>query len=347
MQADPGADGDAKAAPRRRHRRSRRRVLLIVGLVLLLVVGGAGAGVALYVTSLDSSVKRVDAFQEVPEAARPEKVAKDAMNFLVLGSDSRDPDNSSGSRTDTIILIHLAKDRSSAQLVSIPRDTWLHVPKSKDGKHGDVDAKINAAYAWGSVPLMVQTVEGFTGVRIDHVAMIDFAGFKEIVDALGGVEIDVEQAFTSTHSLNSDGKRAFAQGRQMMDGAAALDYARERYAFKDGDFARIRHQQQVIRAILDRASSGGMTGSAAQLNSFLRATADAVSVDETLNIFDTALEMRHLRGENLTFHTSPTKGTGMVGDQSVVLADKEKAEVFFDAVRRDSISEIPAETKPR
>ncbi len=96
----------------------------------------------------------------------------------------------------------------------------MSVPKTKDGQGGQ-DAKINAAYAWGGIPLMVQTVEKFTQVRIDHVALIDFAGFKDIVDALGGVEIDVAEGFTSTHSLNPDGRRTFVKGRQTMDGAAA------------------------------------------------------------------------------------------------------------------------------
>jgi anionic cell wall polymer biosynthesis LytR-Cps2A-Psr (LCP) family protein len=134
--------------------------------------------------------------------------------------------------------------------------------------------------------------------------------------------------------------RQFSKGPQVMDGAAALDYSRERYAFRDGDFARIRHQQQVIKAILDKAASGGLLTNPARLNSFLRATADAVAVDETLNVFDLSLELRHLRGGNLSFYTSPSKGTGWVGDQSVVFPDTDKARVLFDAIRRDSVTDI-------
>ncbi|MDG4825201.1 LCP family protein [Asanoa sp. WMMD1127] len=340
-----GSDGpDKPGDPPVRHGRRRRwrRVLVIVLAAVLLLVGGGALAATLYVRSVDGDIERIEAFDAVPEAARPPKVeaAKDALNFLVLGSDSRDPANASGSRSDTIILLHLTKDRSSAQMVSIPRDTWLHVPPTKDGKRGDADAKINAAFAWGGVPLMVQTVESYTKVRIDHVAMVDFAGFKEIVDALGGVEIDVEESFTSTHSLNPDSIRHFRKGPQTMDGAAALDYARERFAFKDGDFARIRHQQQVIKAILNKASSGGILTNPGRLNGFLRATADAVAVDGTLNLFDMAMELRHLRSDNLSFFTSPSKGTGMVGDQSVVLPDPTKARELFDAVRRDDVAAL-------
>ncbi|MGN9778717.1 LCP family protein [Micromonospora sp. H33] len=329
--------------PRRRRPRWQK-VALITFLVLALLGGGGMIAGGLYLRSVESGIERVDAFAGVPEESRPQVVAQGAMNIMILGSDSRDPENNSGSRADTIILAHLPKDRSSAQLISIPRDTWVNVPKSPEGRGGR-DAKINASYAWGGVPLMVQTVEKFTGVRVDHVTMVDFAGFKEIVDALGGIEITVEKGFTSKHSLNPDGRREFVAGKQTMDGAAALDFARERYAFADGDFTRIKHQQQVIKAILDKAASGGTLASPTKLNSFVRATADAVAVDESMSLLDLAMEMRHLRSGNLGFFTCPTTGTGRIGNESVVLADKAKADRLFDAVRRDAVPEILSAAK--
>jgi LCP family protein required for cell wall assembly len=341
----PPTAADPKAGRRRR----RRRILVITLVVLVVLAGGGAAAAALYVRSIDKSVSRIEAFDQVPAQDRPPKVevAGDAMNILVLGSDTRDPENTGGSRSDTIILLHLPEDRSGAQLISIPRDTWVHVPRSKDGRHGGVDAKINAAFAWGGPALTVQTVEAYTGVRIDHVVMVDFAGFKEIVDALGGVTINVETAFTSTHSLNANSLRHFDQGPQVMDGAAALDYARERYAFKDGDFARIQHQQQVIKAILTKASSGGILANPGRLNAFLHATANSVAVDKTLNIFSMATDLRHLRGENLTFYTSPSAGTGTEGGQSVVFPDRAKAKSLFAAVRDDDVAKIAAAGAPK
>jgi len=338
QETDPAVEPSAPAKPRRR----KRRIILIAVLVPVLLLAFGAGGLALYLHNVSSSVQRVDAFASVPEASRPQKdaAAGNATNFLLLGSDSRDPENTDGSRSDTIIVLHLNKGQSAAELISIPRDTWVFIPKSADGKHGGVDSKINAAFAWGGVPLMVQTVEGYTGVRIDHVAMVDFSGFKEIVDALGGVTVNVETSFTSNHSLNANHIRHFDKGVQVMDGAAALDYARERYSFKDGDFARIRHQQQVIKAILDKASSGGMLSSPTKINDFLKATADTVSVDNTLNIFDMAMQLRHLRSGNLQFFTSPTKGTGRIGDQSVVLPDTTKAKELFTAVRKDDTAGI-------
>ncbi|MBM7086474.1 LCP family protein [Micromonospora sp. MMS20-R2-29] len=338
------ASGGVLVRPGSRRRRIALSVILAVALLAMV-----GIGVGVYLKSVESDVGRVDAFTEVPTEARPPKApeARDARNLLILGSDSRDPENTGGSRSDTIILAHIPQGGTSAQLVSIPRDTWVHVPASKNGQHGNRDAKINAAFAWGGVPLLVQTVEEFTKVRIDHVVMVDFAGFKEIVDALDGVQIDVERSFTSTHSLNPDGRREFVKGPQTMDGAAALDYARERYAFPDGDFARIRHQQQLIRAVLDKAASGGLLANPGRLDDFLRATADAVTVDKTLSLVDLATELRHLRGGNLTFATSPSSGTGMIGTESVVLADEAKARTLYTAIRRDAVPDILAASKPR
>ncbi|SCL29075.1 transcriptional attenuator, LytR family [Micromonospora nigra] len=335
--SDPTDAPDAgHPAPRRRRRWGRITLLGLLALTLVGVGGMVAAG--FYLKSVESDIERVDAFDGVPEADRPqaEPVARGATNILILGSDSRDPDGTGGSRTDTIILAHLPKDRSSAQLISIPRDTWVPVPRSTDGNHGGRDAKINAAYAWGGVPLMVQTVEKFTRVRVDHVVMVDFGGFKEIIDALGGIEVSSEKRFTSIHPPF----RTFPQGRQRMDGEAALDYSRQRKQFTDGDFARIRHQQQVIKAILDEATSGGILTNPARLNSFLRATSDAVSVDRELSLLDLAAELRNLRSGDLFFVTSPTKGTGRVGTESVVFADTARAREFYDAVRRDAAKEI-------
>ncbi|MEU8260764.1 LCP family protein [Micromonospora sp. NPDC048999] len=333
-EVDPdGTEQSSAPAPRRRR---GRRIALIVLLVVVLLVGGGVIAGGFYLKSVESGIDRVDAFTGVPEEERPAVGATGAQNLLILGSDSRDPEKTAGSRTDTIIVAHLPADRSSAQLISIPRDTWVPIPRSADGRHGGQDAKINAAFAWGSTPLMVQTVEKFTGVRIDHVALIDFGGFKEIIDALGGVDVDVEKSFTSIHPPY----RAFKAGPQLMNGEEALDYSRQRKQFADGDFARIRHQQQVIKAILDKAASGGLLTSPTKLNDFLKATSKSVSVDKNMSLLDMASQMRGVRGNNLSFLTSPTKGTGWVGDQSVVFADAGRVKTCYDAVRRDSVEEI-------
>lgn len=315
-----------------------RRALLIIGLALLLLAAGG----ALYGRSVVQRVDRVDAFGALPEAHRPSRGAPQALNLLILGSDARNPD-SPDARADTIMLLHLPARRDQAQLISIPRDTWVTVPRTPDGQRGGRKAKINAAYEWGGAPLMVRTVEEFTGVRIDHVVILEFAGFERIVDAIGGIEIDIETTFTSIHPPH----RVFHQGRQRLDGAAALDYARQRKQFPDGDFARIRHQQQLLVAILDQAARGGLLTNPVRLNNLLRATADAVTTDHTLPIIDLAWQLRGLRGSQITRLTSPSARIGQEGKQSVVYPDTAKARGLYQAVRDDDVPRWLAENPPR
>ena len=142
--------------------RRGKRILLICLASLVVVIGLLAAGGAIYVNSVENRVKRVDAFDEVPDAARPAEgaEAKGAMNFLVLGSDTRDPQN-----TRRLPQRHDHPDAPGQEPVRAQTrvDPPRHLdarPEVRDGKHGDTDAKINAAYAWGGVPLTVQTDRG-------------------------------------------------------------------------------------------------------------------------------------------------------------------------------------------
>ncbi|WP_328414445.1 LCP family protein [Micromonospora sp. NBC_00389] len=322
-------------------RRSRR--ILIGVLAALLVLGGGGIiAVATYGRSLNGNLSRTDAFAGLPEESRPTRAVTGAMNVLLLGSDSRDPDRTADSRTDTIMVLHLDADHQKAEVISIPRDTWVFVPKSPDGRHGSTMAKINSAYAWGGTPLTVQTVETFTGVHIDHVALVDFAGFAQVVDALGGVDLTIEKTITSIHAPH----RTFQKGVRHLDGAAALDYVRQRYQFADGDFSRERHQREFLQALLDRAAGIGTLSNPVKLNSFLQAVTRSVTVDEDFNLVDVAMELRDLRSDDLTFLGSPSAGTGMKSGQSVVLPDTAKAKALYQAVADDNVQQYRGTAAP-
>ncbi|GAB4049577.1 LCP family protein [Catellatospora paridis] len=327
-----------------RGRKRAKRIALIVGLVVALLGGGGLLAGGLYLKSVDDSIERVDAFDEIPEEGRPVKAEPKVKNFLMLGSDTRDPNATSGSRTDTIILAHFPADHASAQLISIPRDTWVFIPKAKNG-NGGKEAKINAAFNWGGTSLLVQTVEKFTGIRIDNVVIVDFSGFEQIVDALGGVTITVEKGFTSNYSLLPSHVRVFKAGKQVMNGGQALDYARERHAFSDGDFTRIKHQQEVIKAVLDKATSGGIVSNPAKLTSFVNAMASSVKVDKTMSLLDTAMELRGVNGAGLSFYTSPTAGFGKKGDESVLIPDMTKVGPFFEALSKNDIPTVESLAK--
>ena len=314
-------------------RRRSRRILIGVLATLLVVGGGAAVGGWAYGRSLNGNLARTDAFAGLPESARPAQAVAGALNVLLLGSDSRDPDDTSDSRTDTIMVMHVDADHRKAEVISIPRDTWVYVPRSPDGQHGDTMAKINAAYAWGGTPLTVATVETFTGVHIDHVALIDFAGFARVVDALGGVDLDIEKTITSIHPPH----RTFEKGTQHLDGAAALDYVRQRYQFADGDFSRERHQREFLQALLDRATSTGTLANPVKLNAFLQAVTSSVTVDESFDLVSVGLDLRSLRSGDLTFLGSPSAGTGTEDGQSVVRPDTTKAKALYQAVADDTV----------
>ncbi|NUO60982.1 MAG: LCP family protein [Hamadaea sp.] len=327
--ADPAAD---EAPVPVKKRRRWLRVTLWSLVVVALVAAGGVVGLRLYLKSVENKVTRVDAFAEVVESERPTKPpeATKAMNILILGSDSRNPDLD-GSRTDTIMLAHVTTDHSAAQVVSIPRDTWLDIPRTSTGR-GGVKAKINAAFAWGGIPLMVRTVEQYSKVRIDHVVVIDFEGFAKVVDTLGGIDVNVEKNFTSIHPPY----RKFSAGMQHLNGAEALDYSRQRKQFANGDFSRIQHQQQVIKAILAKATSAGILTDPGKLNGFLTATASAISADKDFDLFGTAMGLRGIPSSKVRFITNPTTGTGWEGSQSVVYANKPVAATLFAAINNDT-----------
>jgi LCP family protein required for cell wall assembly len=330
-----------------------RRIALVGGIAVLVLLLALGGGLWAYASNLNGDLKRTDAFSEL-RAGRPEKPVEGTMNILLVGSDSRDPDAESGQasewRSDTIILMHIPADHQKAYLVSIPRDLYVQIPTSPGADCKDsAPNKINSAFAFGGLPLAVKTVECFTDVRIDNVAAIDFAGFKEVTDALDGVDLKVEQKTTSIHKPF----RTFEEGVNHMNGEEALDWIRQRKQFPDGDFARMRHQQEFLKALLDKAASSGTLTDAGRMDSFLKATTNAVTVDENFSLVDVALEFRSLRSDDLTFITSPNKGSDERDGQSVVLSDREPALALFDAIANDrmgdwtkSNAEPPAKTTP-
>jgi len=331
------ADGSVYTS-RSRTRRRVRRFVIAGSLAVVVLLGAAGVGGWLYLRGVDNKVDRVTvgALSDAKETT-PSGISDGAMNILLLGSDSRDPDNTSGSRTDTIIVAHVSADHKDVQLVSIPRDTWVYVPEASNGEGGEY-AKINAAYSWGGADLMVQTVEKFTGLQLNHVMLIDFAGFKEIIDAIGGIDIKVDKTFTSIHAPYRKFTKNAAGTTTHMDGATALDYARQRKQFSDGDFTRIAHQHQIIKAVMDKATSSGTVTDLSKLTSFLNATASAITVDDTLSPLNLAWALHTIGSSDVTFVTNPSSGTPTIDGQSVVKSNTEKSAELWESVGSDTIS---------
>ncbi|MEU7876502.1 LCP family protein [Dactylosporangium sp. NPDC049140] len=336
------------AMPSRRRRRRLTAIVIGSAAALLLVLGAGGS--YQYYRSIDSGIQRTDAFgttgktdvqQAQQEAVRPPVEVVGAKNFLLLGSDSRDPDDPdrrSGAgtgRTDAIILLHVDAEHDKAYLISLPRDLYVHIPPSPtDPRLGNKDAKINAAFVWGGVQLTVRTVEAYTSVRIDHVVLVDFAGFQQVTDALGGVDLNNDCAFTSI----AEPYRHFAPGVNHLDGAAALDYVRQRKQFPDSDFTRMRHQREFLKALLDKAISTDTLRNPLKLNAFLKSVAKAITVDKDFSLADTAWTLRNIGSGDLTMLVSPNRGGATVNKESVVIPDPARAAVLYDAVVKDTVA---------
>lgn len=324
-------------APRRTGpRRGRRLLVLTVVLVGLLASAAVVAGY-LWARRVDENIRREDPFAALQ--GRPPKVANNAQNILLLGSDSRDPESNAEEggprRTDTIVILHIPARQDRVYVVSIPRDLWVPVPRSVDGRGGSTMSKINAAFAWGGMPLAVKTVEDYTGVHIDHVVVVDFGGFVRVTDAVGGVDMTVEQTITSIHPPY----RTFTAGHRHFTGEEALDYVRQRYQFPDGDFARMRHQQMFLRALLDKAAGLGTVTNLGALRDFVDSLADTMTVDREFSLVDLGWQLRNLRGEDLVFLVSPHRGTGTVGQQSIVRPDDARARELYEAMARDRLDD--------
>jgi LCP family protein required for cell wall assembly len=322
-------------------RRRRRMPALVLAGLLVLTLGGAAAAWG-YGQSLNAGLKRTDAFRGLRATDRPAPTVVGAMNVLLLGSDARDP-TAGDARTDTMMLLHLDADHRHAYVISIPRDLWVHVPPDPDGNgNGDTMAKINSAYAWGGTPLAVATVEEYTAVRVDHVVLIDFGGLREVVDALGGVDLTVDQTITSIFPPYHE----YQQGRQHLPGWQALDYIRQRYQYPDGDLARERHQQQLLAAMLDKAATAGTLTDPGRLNSFLRALTGCLTVDQGFDLVSVALQLRGLRGPDISYLTSPIDGGGFEGEESVVYPDQVRGPALYQAVRQDTVAGYLARQPP-
>ncbi|MCU1566497.1 MAG: cell envelope-related function transcriptional attenuator common domain protein [Pseudarthrobacter sp.] len=271
-----------------------------------------------------------------PAAVEPDPYTNTSLNILVMGSDSRGATAdeavsgaNSNQRADTLMLVHIPADRSRIYSISLMRDLWIGIPD-----HGR--AKINAALAFGGVPLMVQTVESLFQQRIDHVAMIDFEGFKGVTDALGGVEVNVPQPFVSRHD-----HYAFNAGIQTLDGGHALEFVRERYAFADGDYQRVRNQQAFVRALFAKNLSPETLLNPVKVHNVLSAMAPFISVDKGLDaatLARLALELRDVRANDMVMFTLPTLGIGTSADgQSIVLPDPWAVESISQALADDSL----------
>jgi len=322
-------------ASRGHRRRWGLRILILV--VVVAVVAGSAAGIyaGSVSKSFTSNLQREDLLPtpgalvpaEPGAQPRPKKVSTKAVDYVLMGSDSRDPGDAAAGRSDTLMVLHLAADRKAAYLVSFPRDMYVAIP-------GHGKNKINAAYSFGGVPLAVETLEQLLDTRMDHVAVIDFDGFIDLTEQLGGVRVYNE------HASKSRGY-TFPQGMITVKGDEALAFVRERYELPNGDLDRAERQRLVVQAILAKAMSRDVLTDPAELTSFASGVAKNVTVDSSLSdaeIRRTALSLR-LGADDVELLQAPITGFATVQGQSIDVVDHARLKDLGEALRDDTMSD--------
>jgi LCP family protein required for cell wall assembly len=346
-----------RRAPRARHvarRRPLRRILTALAVVvgLLAVTGTASALVAYYKLNDNITQEQVD---NLIGADRPAKVVnpdedKPPENILLIGSDRRKLKNqtefTAGQRSDTTILLHLAADRKSAVLVSIPRDTVVDLPvcHRKDGRTVPAQTAVmfNSAFSEAGAACTIATVEKLTKVRIDHHVVVNFSGFKDMVDALGGVKVCLPTAVNDPQS-----HLVLAAGIHNVKGKKALAYVRTRHALGDGsDLSRINRQQAFLGSMIDKIRSTGLLLRPDKLLRFLGAATNSLTTDPGLGNLNSlrklAQEVKGIDPKAVTFLTAPNEP--YVLDPNRVQL-KPSAKLVWNAMRYDQ--PLPGSRKER
>ncbi|HWO63985.1 MAG TPA: LCP family protein [Umezawaea sp.] len=311
-----------------RRKVKKGRVFLAVVFVLLLVL----VGLYFYV---DSSLRRSDALPDYE--GRPADTP--GTNWLLVGSDARDDltqeqkdalstGDAGGKRTDTIMLLHIPSGSGKSTLVSLPRDSYVDIP-------GNGKNKINAAFSLGGAPLLAQTVEGVTGIHLDHYMEIGFGGFAGIVDAVGGVDMCIDEPMQDPLAGLD-----LQPGCQELNGTQALGFVRTR-AFATADLQRVQNQRKFLSALSDRATSLGTVLNPFRAFPLLFASTDAISVNEDDSLFNLG-GMAFGMGGGVDTATVPVGSTPTLdGVGSVVQWDRENALRLFGALEKDE--PVPAD----
>ncbi|MFC6354083.1 LCP family protein [Rothia nasimurium] len=255
-----------------------------------------------------------------------------STDILLLGSDQRSGAEAqyvTGARADTIMVLHIPEDGSAAYLISVMRDTWVNIPGY--GSH-----KVNAGLNYGGVDLQVATIEQLLGIQMDHVAEVDFQGFKALVDTLGGVTVDVPLSFTASVPGYS-----FTAGPQTMTGGEALVFVRERYKFSDGDYQRVRNQRAFLRGVYNELKADGALSSASKLLQVIESVSPYMTVDQGLSpsaIVGIAQPVLSNGNTQLVSMTLPNAGTGWSWDgQSIVVLDAAATSALSYALQTDTM----------
>ncbi|MFI0088476.1 LCP family protein [Streptomyces bobili] len=338
-----GASALGVGLGRRRRRRWFGAGAAVVGLLLL------GTGVAGWVVyaKLDGNITPDEAAAaELARYAkeRPTALVKDAQNVLLIGSDSRAGDGNSAygrdsgtERSDTTILLHLSAGRRSATAVSIPRDLMVDVPACRrpDGsRSAPTFAMFNYSFQTGGSACTIRTVEKLTDIRIDHHVVVDFHGFKKMVDALDGVEVCLKEPIRDKAA-----RLRLPAGRVTLDGEQALGYVRARKTLGDGsDTDRMDRQQRFLGALVNKAQSNDVLLNPVKLYPVLDAATSSLTTDPDLaslrGLYELVRGLRDIPTEQVRFLTVPRESYVYNANRDQLV--EPAAERLFERLRTDA-----------
>lgn len=317
--------------------------ILSISIVAISAISWAGLG------RITAAIPKIDAFNGLDN--RPKKESS-AVNYLVVGSDTREglsraeikrlkvggTEVAAGKRSDTMLLIHISKKRDKAAIISIPRDSYALIPEHKNSQGKTVPAthsKINSAFNWGGAPLLIDTFEQMSGLRIDHYIEVNFVGFVRMVDALGGVEICTKKDIDDPKS-----HLVLPAGRHILDGVDSLKYVRTRQFDGLGDLGRMKRQQEFAGAMLRKATSAGVLLNPVTMVDFINSALASVVTDQGLNqgdLLTLGKQLRNLSASNVRTLTIPLQyyNYSKNGVSAAVLWDPVLAPELFERIKND------------
>ncbi|MCM2579212.1 LCP family protein [Streptomyces meridianus] len=296
-------------------RRFKRMIVTLLVVILAISVGT-------YFWA-DSQLRREVDLGKVED--RPETGS--GTNYLVVGSDSREgmtaqdkknlhTGSAAGKRTDSMMILHVGSNGNT--VISLPRDSWVTIPAFKGSETGRqypaTRNKLNAAYSMDGAPLLVRTVEYNTGLKIDHYAEIGFGGFAKIVDAVGGVEMNLPRAIKDEKS-GAD----LRAGKQTLDGSQALAFVRTRYALAQSDLDRTKNQQKFLSALANQTATPSTLLNPFKLYPVMGAGLDTLVVDKDMSLWNVGsmfFAMKDIQGGEGKQMNMPIAGSAPMGSLS-------------------------------
>jgi LCP family protein required for cell wall assembly len=342
------------------------RITLVFGALLMMASGAGIVGSKWFISSATSSVAQDNLLGGTKKSAAEGGASLEGpIDLLLLGVDARKRWDDDQLHADTIIVLHIPASHDQAYLISIPRDTEVEVPAFGKSRYPGGTAKATEAFYHGAqngagkaggAQLMAQTLKNATGLSFDGAAIIDFGGFRGVIDELGGVRMCVDQKVTSKHMVYVDGDKQMYVGDPRvagkrtkpvvhevgcrdMPGWLALDYARQRYGLKNGDYDRQRHQQQLLKAMAKKASSGGVLSNPLKVNDLIKAAGKAFVLDTGgASVADFMFTLKGVAANDLVLlrtNNGTFSGNGRGREQF-----NETSREMFDAVREDRLADF-------